>query len=100
MVFSAEFILSQVMILFAALALFEHRPGFPWLGTEGRPSGEHPPMVALPAVPVHCHPFPAGPRVRLLVLGSSRYTLERLRIKLPFLILPWALAAVPRLSWC
>ena len=32
MVFSAEFILSQVMILFAALALFEHRPGFPWLG--------------------------------------------------------------------
>lgn len=40
----------------------------------------------------------------LLVLVSTLwssdlgYTLERLRIKLPFLVLPWALAGIPRLN--
>jgi len=97
MVFSAEFILSQVMILFVALALFEYKPGFPWLKWRGtlaentRKFWRYRPYLFI-AVPF------------LLVLVSSlwsadvTYTVERLRIKLPFLVLPWALAGLPRFS--
>lgn len=97
MVFSHEFVLSQAMILLAALALFERRPGFPWLGLRRRlwenteSWRRYTPnlMIAIPF---------------LLVLVSGfwssdfSYTLERLRIKLPFLVLPWAFAGIPRFS--
>lgn len=97
MVFSHEFVLSQTMILLVALALFERRPGFPWLrfrrGLRENTIAwwRYTPnlMIAIPF---------------LLVLVSGLwssdffYTLERLRIKLPFLVLPWAFAGIPRFS--
>ncbi|MBK7406839.1 MAG: O-antigen ligase family protein [Saprospirales bacterium] len=97
MVFSAEFILSQVMILFVAMALFEYRPGFPWLRwrrelrDNTRTWWWYRPFLFV-AIPF------------LLVLVSAAwssdipYTLERLRIKAPFLVLPWALVGIPRIS--
>ena len=98
MVFSAEFILSQVMILFVAMALFEYCPkGFPWLQwrrqllENTRSWWSYRPYLFI-AIPF------------LLVLVSALwsfdmgYTLERLRIKAPFLVLPWALAGIPRFS--
>ena len=97
MVFSAEFILSQVMFLFVALALFEYRPGFPWLRWRSTLTQstlgwwKYRPFLFI-AIPF------------FLVLVSAfwssdfPYTLERLRIKLPFLVLPWAIAGMPRLN--
>ena len=97
MAFSAEFILSQVMILFVALALFEGRRGFPWLQWRStlrestRQWWNYRPylFVAIPFFLVVVSAFWSS---------DFSYTLERLRIKLPFLVLPWAIAGIPRLS--
>lgn len=97
MVFSHEFVLSQAMILMVALALFERRPGFPWLRFR-RALRENTVawwrytpnlMIAVPFLLV---------LVSALWSSDFAYTLERLRIKLPFLVLPWAFAGIPRLS--
>ncbi|MFZ2897723.1 MAG: O-antigen ligase family protein, partial [Saprospiraceae bacterium] len=97
MVFSHEFVLSQAMILLVALALFERRPGFPWLRLR-RGLGENTAawwryrpnlMIAIPFLLV---------LVSGLWSSDFSYTLERLRIKLPFLVLPWAFAGIPRFS--
>lgn len=97
MVFSHEFVLSQAMILLVALALFERRPGFPWLRLRrtfrentGRWWRYTPNlMIAVPFLLV---------LVSALWSSDFSYTLERLRIKLPFLALPWAFTAIPRFS--
>ncbi len=97
MVFSHEFVLSQAMILLVAMALFERRQVFPWLGFR-RTLREnairwwrYTPnlMIAIPFLLV---------LVSGLWSSDISYTLERLRIKLPFLVLPWAFAGIPRLS--
>ncbi|MDV7396085.1 hypothetical protein RZS08_32130, partial [Arthrospira platensis SPKY1] len=97
MVFSAEFILSQVMILLVAMALWERREGYPWLRRRGslrenvRAWWHFPPnrFIAIPFILV---------LVSALWSSDLDYSLERLRIKLPFLVLPWAFMAIPRLS--
>lgn len=97
MVFSAEFVLSQVMILLVVLALFEGRQGFPWLKRRGQLRentlawwGYKPYLwIAMPFFLV---------LVSALWSSDLPYTLERLRIKVPFLLMPWAFAAIPRLS--
>ena len=97
MVFSAEFILSQVMILLVAMALWERRDGFPWLrwreslAANTRAWWRYPPnrFIAIPFLLV---------LVSLLWSSDMDYSLERLRIKLPFLVLPWAFMGIPRLS--
>lgn len=97
MVFSAEFILSQVMILLVAMALLERRDVFPWLGFRKELPENTRQWYSYRANLFIAIPF-------LLVLVSAfwssdmGYTLERLRIKLPFLILPWAFVAIPGLG--
>lgn len=98
MVLSAEFVLSVSMIALVLLALFELKIDGPKVsltlrGTLPQAFHDYRKNKAWLAISV---PF-------LLVLvswpwsGDLGYTLERLRIKLPFLVLPFAFAAMPPL---
>jgi O-antigen ligase len=97
MLFSAEFILTLVMMLLLAMALFE-------LQIEGQAvrfgfrqqlKGNVQGFLSNKAYLVAMVPF-------FIVLvtafwsGDLDYTIERLRIKLPFLVLPFAFASIPR----
>lgn len=97
MVFSAEFILSMAMFLMVLLALFQLRIDgqqvrFGW--RQELPANLRK-LTANLAFMVISMPF-------LIVLvtafwsGDLDYTLERLRIKLPFVILPFAFISVPK----
>ncbi|MCB0641079.1 MAG: O-antigen ligase family protein [Phaeodactylibacter sp.] len=97
MLFSAEFLLSQAMILLVALAVFQlkidgQRVRF---GIRDSIRANFRRCYSNKAVLAVTIPF-------LLVLvtalwsGDLDYTMERLRIKAPFLILPFAFMSIPR----
>ncbi len=99
MVLSAEFVLSLAMIGLILLALFQ-------VDFEG-PAVRLTYRKTLSDQFFHFSRYKAWVAVMLpfiIVLISSlwssdfQYTLERLRIKLPFLVLPFAFASMPRLS--
>jgi O-antigen ligase len=97
MIFSAEFLLSQAMILLVALAVFQvWQPDgsvrFAWRAIPAWNNWKsYPPywLVAMPFLIVLLTAFWSS---------DATYTLERLRIKLPFLLMPFAFAAMPRFS--
>lgn len=96
MLFSAEIILSWVMMLLAALALWEYQPGrgIRWRSTLGET------WKRLRAEPALLAPVLFFIPVLASALWSSdlAFTLERLRIKAPFLVLPFVFAALPAFS--
>ncbi len=95
MIFSMEFLLSQAMILMVATAVFEWRGG----GLHLRSS-----FLKLPKKLRHEPVWWVFTLPFFIVLFSGLwsedygYWLERLRIKLPFLVLPFAFAAGPKFS--
>ena len=98
MVLSAEFVLSVAMIALVLLAVFQLKIDGPSVSLTLRNtiSDHFNQFRAYKAWMFVCIPF-------LLVLVSAlwsedtAYTLERLRIKLPFLVLPFAFASMPAL---
>jgi O-antigen ligase len=96
MLFSAEFILTLVMMLLLAMALFElkiegQRVQF---GFRGQLKTNFQEFLSNKAYLVAMVPFFIV-FVTAFWSGDLHYTVERLRIKLPFLVLPFAFASIP-----
>ncbi|MBR9922340.1 MAG: hypothetical protein GYB31_16000 [Bacteroidetes bacterium] len=99
MLFSAEFVLSLSMFLLVAMALFElqingqHiRFGLRRGLSDNLKRYWNDKAFILISIPFFLVLFSA------LWSGDTGYTIERLRIKLPFLILPFAFVSMPRLT--